>query len=109
MLIRHGESKADLLDVHEERAEFSLTERGHQQAKAECLAKNYQIDRIYASRLTRAAQSAPYLSEMHRVPVQPETDLIKFNNDLFAGLPHKEAAEKHPRIPDVRLTYEGLK
>ena len=34
LIIRHGESEADLLDVHEGRADFPLTERGHKQAKA---------------------------------------------------------------------------
>ena len=34
LLIRHGESEADLLDVHEGRADFELTERGHMQAQA---------------------------------------------------------------------------
>ncbi len=29
LLIRHGESETDLLDVHEGRADFALTERGH--------------------------------------------------------------------------------
>ena len=34
LLIRHGESEADLLDVHEGRADFPLTERGRRQARA---------------------------------------------------------------------------
>ena len=34
LLIRHGESEADLLKVHEGRADFSLTEQGKQQAAA---------------------------------------------------------------------------
>ncbi len=34
LIIRHGESEADLLDVYEGRADFSLTERGHKQAEA---------------------------------------------------------------------------
>lgn len=34
IVIRHGESEADLLDVHEGRADFALTERGHRQAEA---------------------------------------------------------------------------
>ena len=34
LVIRHGESEADLLDVHEGRADFELTERGHEQAIA---------------------------------------------------------------------------
>lgn len=34
LIIRHGESEADILDVHEGRADFELTERGHRQAEA---------------------------------------------------------------------------
>ena len=103
LLIRHGESEADLLDVHEGRADFSLTERGHRQARAmaEYVAANYRIDRIYASTLTRAMQTARCLSDATGVPIRPEPDLMEFNNGLLAGLPHKEAAEKYPRVPDL--------
>ncbi len=31
LLIRHGESEADILNVHEGRADFELTERGRKQ------------------------------------------------------------------------------
>ena len=103
LIIRHGESEADLLDVHEGRADFSLTERGHKQAQAmaEYVAANYRIDRIYASTLTRAMQTARHLSDATCVPIRPEHDLMEFNNGLLAGLPHKEAAEKYPRVPDL--------
>ena len=48
LIIRHGESEADILHVHEGRADFELTEKGHRQAKAtaEFIAKNYNPDRI---------------------------------------------------------------
>ena len=103
LIIRHGESEADLLDVHEGRADFALTERGHRQAQAmaQYVAENYHIDRIYASTLTRAMQTARHLSDATGVPIQPEPDLMEFNNGLLAGLPHKEAAEKYPRVPDL--------
>ena len=103
LVIRHGESEADLLDVHEGRADFSLTERGHRQAQAmaEYVAANYRIDRIYASTLTRAMQTARHLSDATGVPIRPEHDLMEFNNGLLAGLPHKEATEKYPRVPDL--------
>ena len=103
LLIRHGESEADLLDVHEGRADFALTERGHRQAQAmaEYVAANYHVDRIYASTLTRAMQTARHLSDATGVPIRPEHDLMEFNNGLLAGLPHKEAAEKYPRVPDL--------
>jgi 2,3-bisphosphoglycerate-dependent phosphoglycerate mutase len=103
LVIRHGESEADLLDVHEGRADFALTERGHRQAQAmaEYIAKNYHIDRIYASTLTRAMQTARCLSDATGVPIRPEPDLMEFNNGLLAGLPYKEAAEKYPRVSDL--------
>ena len=103
LVIRHGESEADLLDVHEGRADFALTERGHRQAQAmaEYVAANYRIDRIYASTLTRAMQTARHLSDATGVPISQEADLMEFNNGLLAGLPHKEAAEKYPRVPDL--------
>ncbi len=46
-------------------------------------------------------QTARHLSDATGVPIQPETDLMEFNNGLLAGLPHKEATEKYPRIPDL--------
>lgn len=103
LIIRHGESEADLLDVHEGRADFALTQRGHRQAQAmaEYVAANYHVDRIYASTLTRAMQTARHLSDATGVPIRPEADLMEFNNGLLAGLSHKEAAEKYPRIPDL--------
>ena len=33
LLIRHGESEADILNVHEGRADFELTEKGESRCK----------------------------------------------------------------------------
>ena len=65
LVIRHGESEADLLDVHEGRADFELTARGHRQAAAmaEYVAANHRPTRICASPLKRAAQTAGYMSK----------------------------------------------
>ncbi len=48
IVIRHGESEADLLDVFEGKADFNLTEKGHRQAEAmaEVVSKRYKIDRL---------------------------------------------------------------
>lgn len=103
LIIRHGESEADLLDVHEGRADFPLTERGHRQAQAmsEYVVENYNINRIYASTLTRAMQTAQHLSYAAGVHIQPEPGLMEFNNGLLAGLTHNEADIKYPRVPDL--------
>lgn len=57
LIIRHGESVVDLLDVHEGRADFELTERGHSQAieMSIYVKDHYQISKIFHSTLKRAA------------------------------------------------------
>ncbi len=103
LLIRHGESEADILKVHEGRADFSLTERGKCQADAmaKWVASHYKIEMIFASTLCRAAETAAFLSEATGVPVIYDEDLMEFNNGLLAGLPFEEAAKRYPRIENL--------
>ena len=105
LLIRHGESEADLLNVHEGRADFELTPRGHAQAKAMAnyVKSQFTVDRIYASTLKRAAQTAGYLSDAVGIPVYFDENLMEFNNGLLAGLPYEEAAAKYPEIKDLPI------
>lgn len=105
LIIRHGESEADILDVHEGRADFNLTEKGHAQAQAmaEYVKKHYNIQKIYASPLKRAFQTATHLSEATNVPVLTEEMLMEFNNGLIAGLSWKEADEKYPLVPNLPI------
>lgn len=105
LVIRHGESEADILKVCEGRADFELTEKGHKQAiaMAKYVAENYHIDRIYASTLKRAAQTAEHLSEATGAAVQYDEDLMEFNNGLLAGLPYDEAARLYPRVENLPI------
>ena len=103
LAIRHGESEADILNVHEGRADFALTERGHRQAEAMAayVAEHFQLTKIYASTLKRAAQTAGHLSERTGLPVTFDPDLMEFNNGLLAGLSREEADRRYPEIKDL--------
>ncbi|MBE7003401.1 MAG: histidine phosphatase family protein [Ruminococcaceae bacterium] len=105
LIIRHGESEADILNVHEGRADFPLTPRGHRQAEAMAayVAGHYRVARIYHSTLTRARQTAEHLAEAARCPLIPCDELMEFNNGLLAGLSREEADEKYPEVPDLPL------
>lgn len=105
LIIRHGESEADLLDVHEGRADFELTERGHRQAAAMAayVKENYDVSAIYCSTLKRAYQTAVHLSEATGVPLIPEEKLMEFNNGLIAGLDRAVAREKYPQVKNLPL------
>lgn len=110
LIIRHGESEADILDVHEGRANFELTDRGHRQAEAmsEYVSKNYQVERIYHSTLKRAVQTAEHLSVKTKAPLIPDEHLMEFNNGLIAGLKYDVANEKYPqmKVPLHMSVYE---
>lgn len=110
LIIRHGESEADVLDVHEGRADFELTERGHRQAEAmsEYVNQNYQIAKIYHSTLKRAMQTAGHLALKTQSPLIPDEHLMEFNNGLIAGLKHSIVKEKYPqvKVPVHSSVYE---
>lgn len=103
LIIRHGESEADILNVHEGRADFNLTDKGHIQAQAmaDYVSKNHIISKIYSSPLKRAVQTATHLSEATGIPIITDDYLMEFNNGLIAGLSWEEADAKYPRIPDL--------
>jgi len=110
LVIRHGESEADILGVREGRADFELTGRGHRQAEAmsEYVSENYSVARIYHSPLKRAVQTARHLALKTQAPLISEENLMEFNNGLLAGLAHDVADEKYPKaeVPLHLSVYE---
>jgi len=109
-LIRHGQSEADLLDVYEGRADFPLTELGtiQAQAMAKWMAKEYILDRIYSSTLTRAVQTALFLADACGLEPVFEKESMERDNGLLAGIDHKEAERLYPQatiLPVHRAMY----
>ena len=110
LVIRHGQSEADILNVIEGRANFNLTELGHKQADAmaKWVKEKYNIEKIYSSPLNRAKQTAEYISKMTGIAIILDNDLMEWNNGLIAGLNREEAKEKFPeqkKYPHTRI-YE---
>ena len=109
LIIRHGESEADILNVIEGRADFELTELGKKQAIAMAgwIRDNYKIDKIIASPLIRAKQTASYLSEAVGIPVEYDENLMEFQNGLIAGLSREEADIRYPK-PKIRYPHTKI-
>ena len=108
LIIRHGESEADILKVCEGWADFSLTEKGQKQAAAmsQYVAQHYQINKIYTSSLKIAIETASYLENETGISIIKTDKLREFNNGLRAGLPYNEAYQKYPKV-DVPI-YTSL-
>ena len=82
LLIRHGESEADILHVHEGRADFELTDKGRQQVQRLVQkVKDFAPDFIWASTLKRARETGETLAEAIGCPIQLEEELMEFNNE----------------------------
>ncbi len=109
LVIRHGESEADILNVIEGRADFELTELGNRQAMsmAKWVKDKFKIDRIVASPLKRAKKTASYLSEATGISVEYDDNLMEFQNGLIAGLSREEADRKYPK-PDYRYPHTKI-
>ncbi|MBM7692708.1 2,3-bisphosphoglycerate-dependent phosphoglycerate mutase [Peribacillus deserti] len=110
LLIRHGESEADLLYVHEGRADFSLTESGRSQVHklSAFLKENYKIDKLYSSTLKRAAETAGIVGEVLNLEVELRGELMEHNNGVFAGLRYAEAEERYPVPEGGYKMHEGV-
>lgn len=110
LIIRHGESEADLLDVHEGRADFPLTEKGVQQAEkmAQYVHKHFpELEEVYASPLKRAAKTAEILSETVNIPLTFKDDLMEMDNGKLKGLSREEARRRFPE-PKNRALHEPI-
>lgn len=97
LIIRHGQSEADLLKVHEGRADFPLTEMGRRQAKlmAERVKEHFPPEIIWSSTLKRAKETATILADALDCPVKFEESLMEYNNGILAGLTYEEG-KKYP-------------
>ena len=109
IIIRHGESEADILKVHEGRADFNLTEKGHKQAElmANWVSNYIELDKIIASPLKRAAQTAEKLATATNLPIQFRDELMEWQNGLMAGMSFEEANIKYPE-PTIKYPHTAV-
>jgi 2,3-bisphosphoglycerate-dependent phosphoglycerate mutase len=107
-LMRHGRSRADDEGVHEGRYDSPLTDTGKSQAQARAedfLRREFQFDKIIASTLIRARETAEIIGNALSVSVETDPDWMEFNNGPLAGLPFDVAEERYP-TPSFRNPYE---
>lgn len=110
LIIRHGQSEADLLKVHEGRADFPLTERGIQQAQlmADWVENKCKPEIIWSSPLIRAKQTAEILSEKVDCKIKYDSDLMEWNNGVLAGMSKEEARKKYPEPVNGHRPHESV-
>ncbi len=98
LVLRHGQSVADIEERFEGQADFELTELGRQQARAAAawIAERCRPDVIYSSPLKRAAETAGTVAERLGLPVEIDDDLKERCSGVLQGMLRKEAMEEYP-------------
>lgn len=97
ILIRHGESETNVQKVFTGQLDAALTPTGHRQAQlmAQYL-DNYHIDKIYASPLKRAVDTAQALAQRQHCPIEQQEALKEIYAGVWQGLTFEEIAERYP-------------
>ena len=110
LIIRHGQSEADLLKVLEGRADFHLTEKGLIQARllSKWIEENENIDVLLSSTLKRAKETTEIICENSNFPVIFDEELMEWDNGKLAGLTKEEADEMYPIPPNGKSLHHTI-
>jgi len=104
LLARHGETTWNRDGRLQGWAPTPLTDRGHEQARAlaTTVAAEYDVDRVIASDLRRARQTAIHLADS--VGREPTFESVWRERDFgrYQGLPHEAVFEEHDRLSLAR-------
>lgn len=96
-LMRHAESEANRKQILAAQLDYPLSEKGKRDA-AEIAAnfkQEHTLDRIIASPLTRAVQTATPFAELFHLQIETDVNLMEQNLGKFAGM-HYEIASNDP-------------
>lgn len=101
-LIRHGESEANKNGIIQGHLDFSLTEKGKQQAieiASNLLKKEMHFQKIYSSDLSRAKETAEIIAEKLKIAdLNFDARLREFNLGIFQGRNNYEMTEEEKKF-----------
>ena len=102
IMVRHGQSETNVHKVFTGQLNAPLTDMGREQARlmAQYLDK-FRVDKIYASSLDRAVETAQAIADRQNCPVEKRDELMEINSGEWQGLTFTEIAEQYPQ------TYQG--
>jgi alpha-ribazole phosphatase len=99
ILIRHGETDFNALEIFRGRADVPLNDNGIRQAQllAEYLGGE-KIDTIYSSPLQRAVKTAEIIAAPHKLKVNVVADLNDIDCGEWQGLSLREVKERYEEL-----------
>lgn len=103
ILVRHGQTDANLNKLIQGQSDGQLNATGIQQAEEVGLhLKDIQIDQVISSTLSRARDTAAAIAQYHNLPVIMTPLIVEWNCGSLDGIPaeafHKKMRESHSTI-----------
>ena len=98
LVIRHGQSVSNIQGVFTGHLDLALTELGQQQAQltGEFILENYKVDAVYASDLSRAADTGRAVSQPLGLPLHTDRRLREIYAGTWEGRSFNELSETSP-------------
>lgn len=97
LLVRHGQSETNLQKVFTGQLDTALTPMGIEQAERMArYVANYPVEKIYASSLQRAVDTAAPICRLLDCPMETSDDLREIYAGKWEGLTFEEIAERYP-------------
>ena len=108
--VRHAQSEANLKDILASRQDFHLTEQGIADAKA--IAAEFKqtanINRVFASNLTRAKQTAAAFAQEFGIEVEIDDRITEQELGKFAGKTYAELDAEPTYMHDRDKRWEWV-
>lgn len=99
VIVRHGQTAANIAGLLVGRQDVLLTELGHEQAKrAAAEIAPLEPDALVSSPLQRARQTAKPISERTLLLPDVEEEIAEFGFGDFEGWAEKDALDRHPNL-----------
>jgi broad specificity phosphatase PhoE len=107
VLVRHGQTAANIAGLLVGRQDVLLTDLGHEQARrAAAAVHDLRPDALVSSPLQRARQTAAPIAERTLLLPTLEDDIAEFGFGDFEGWAEKDAIDRHPHLRPL-LTGEA--
>ncbi len=98
-LIRHGTTEWNREEIFRGRADCPLNDTGRAEAQAvAAYLQGVEIEKIYSSPLSRAAETAKAIAVTRGLQVIPDPAFIDLDFGEWQGLPLREVREKYPDL-----------
>lgn len=109
ILVRHGESEANLNGIFAGQYDAELSEKGLEQAKmtAKYVTSRYKIDKVYASDLKRAYKTGKCVADLLEIEPVPNRDLREISAGSWDGKRFSDIAAMYRSDYDVWLSDIG--